>query len=255
MKISSVVATIVLANCGSSAFGESDVSPSLDRGTFSPFIRSLNVQPHGYAMINDPTGAAPVQKVERFEVRSGDCHFNGAWSDCERNRERSELWEQGKRSPLGTTAWYGWSFHVPSNWPDVWPTKTVLTQFHQHRSHPIWMFANRNGGLVLDDKVGGFSSLTIPLIDAADFAGKWNRIEVHAKWEKDSSGFLNIWVDGDLKVEHRGQTMTAETTYFRYGVYRSFVSRYKAKTGQKTVPTQIVLFANVKKASTRAGLE
>ncbi len=84
------------------AMSEFDVSPSLNRGTFGPFIRSLNVKSYGYELIDDPTGDAPSKQVERFEARSGDCHFNGRWSDCERNRERSELWEQGERS-LHTT--------------------------------------------------------------------------------------------------------------------------------------------------------
>ncbi len=237
------------------ALAESDVSPILDRGKFGPFVRSLNVKSYGYRLVADPTRNAPAKLVERFEVRSGDCHFNGGWSDCQRNRERSELSQKGARSPPGTSAWYGWSFYLPNDWPNVDPTKTVIGQFHQHRAHPIWMFLNQNGGLVLDDQSSGRSSRTIPLIDAADFSGRWHRIEVNAKWEKDDTGFLKIWVNGDLKFEHKGRTMTADTVYFRFGIYRSFISRYRAKSGQDEVPTQIALFANVRKSSTREGLE
>ncbi len=250
------ITVLMTATIGSGvALAEADVSPSLDRGAFCPFIRSLNVKPYGYKLIDDPTGSAPTKQVERFEVRSGDCHFNGGWSDCERNRERSELWEQGERSPRGTMAWYGWSFYVPDNWPNIHPTKTVLGQFHQHRAHPIWMFQNRDGGLVLDDQSTGRSTGSTPLIDAENFSGKWHRIEVNDKWEKDDTGFLKVWVNGDLKFTHTGKTMTADTVYFRYGVYRSFISRYKAASGNDTVPTQIAIFANVSKAPTRDGLK
>lgn len=246
---------VIAAIGGSAALAETDVSPSLDRGDFGPFIRSLNVKQYGYTLIEDPTGNAPAKQVERFEVRSGDCHFNRGWSDCERNRERSELWEQGERSPRGTTAWYGWSFYVPYDWPNIHPTKTVLGQFHQYRAHPIWMFQNRDGGLVLDDQSTGRSTRSIPLIEAENFAGNWHRIEVNAQWEKDDNGFLKVWVNGDLKFAYRGRTMTADAVYFRYGVYRSFISRYKATNGKDTVPTQIAIFANVKKAPTREDLE
>lgn len=257
MKLRMFLTTVILTATigGGVTLAETDVSPSLDRGDFSPFIRSLNVKPYGYTLIDDPTGNAPTKQVERFEVRSGDCHFNGGWSDCEKNRERSELWEQGERSPLGTTAWYGWSFYVPTDWPNIDPTKTVIGQFHQHRAHPIWMFQNKNGGLVLDDQSGGNSKRLVPLIDAADFKGIWHKIEVQAKWETDDTGFLRVWVDGDLKFDHKGQTMTADTVYFRFGVYRSFVSRYKARSGQGELPTQIALFANVREADTRDGLK
>ena len=246
--------TLVFASFCGMASAESDVSPSLDRGEFSPFIRSLNVKPYGYTLISDPTGMAPAKQVERFEVRSGDCHFNGGWSDCERNRERSELWEQGDRSPRGTSAWYGWSFFVPEDWPNVEPAKTVIGQFHQHRAHPIWMFLNHKGGLVLDDQSTGRSTRSIPLIDEANFTGRWHRIEVNGKWETDNTGFLKVWVNGELKLDYSGQTMTADTVYFRFGVYRSFISRYKTKIGSELLPTQIAMFAKVRKAATREGL-
>ena len=253
--IVSIALALAMTTSAAAAAAESDISPSLDRGDFSSFIRSLNVKPYGYTLVEDPTGSAPTKMVERFEVRSGDCHVNGGWSDCERNRERSELWEQGDRSPRGTTAWYGWSFYVPDDWPNIDPTKTVIGQFHQHRAHPIWMFQNKDGGLVLDDQSGGSSKRLIPLVDAAVFKGKWHRIEVHAKWETDDTGFLRVWMDGDLKLDHKGRTMSADTVYFRFGVYRSFVSRYKTKSGQDNVPTQIALFADVREADTREGLK
>lgn len=227
----------------------------LNRGYFGEFTRSLNVQPHGYALINDPTGAAPEPIVERFEVRSGDCHFNGGWSDCDNNRERSELRERGSQSAAETSAWYGWWFYVPQNWPDVFPTKTVLGQFHQDGSHPLWMFLNYDGGLVLDDQSTGRTTRRIPLIDHKKFASQWHRIEIQAKWTTSSSGLLKVWVNNDLKFEHHGGTMTAETVYFRFGVYRSFISRYKSATGQQALPTQIAMYSGVRKASTRDGLK
>jgi len=255
MKLRLFCTTIAVSVVIGAALAESDVSPSPDRGDFGPFIRSLNVKPYGYTLIDDPTGKAPAKQVERFEVRSGDCYFNDGWSDCERDRERSELSEQGERSPRGTSAWYGWSFYVPEDWPDIYPTKTVLGQFHQQRAHPVWMFLNYNGGLVLDDQSRGRSKRFVPLIDEQNFAGRWHRVEVNAKWEKNASGFMKVWVNGDLKFDYQGKTMTAETVYFKYGVYRSFVSRYKAKSGQDTVPTQAAIFANVRKSLTREGLQ
>jgi len=236
------------------SLAQEGVSPSLDKGLFGPFTRSLNVMPHGYRVIDDPTGLAPSGKVERFEVRPGDCHFNGGWSDCEKDRERSELSERGERSQAGSSSWYGCSFYVPPDWSDISPTKTVLGQFHQDKSHPVWMFQNYKGGLYLDDQSSGRSLRRILLVRAEDFRGRWHRIEVEAKWSKDERGRLNVWVNGDLVFQHSGPTMSAETVYFRYGVYRSFISRYLNASGEDEAPAQAALFANVKKAKSREGL-
>ena len=237
------------------AIAQSDVSPTLDRGEFGPFVRSLNIKPHGYKLVDDASGAAPSRYLERFETRSGDCHYNRGYNDCKKNRERSELSEQGGRSARGTSAWYGWDFYLGKDWPDIWPTKTVLGQFHQWRSHPAWMFLNYKGHLVLDDQSRGRSRRYIQLIPAQQLRAKWHRIEVHAKWETDDSGFFKVWVDGVLKFEMNGSTMTAEIVYFKFGVYRAFISRYKSATGRSTVPTQTAFFANVSKSHSRRELK
>lgn len=87
---------------------------SVDRGSFGSFRRSLNERAHGYAIIPDPTGAAPTTSVERFEVRPGDCsQGKGGWNDCANDRERSELSEVARNADQGNEFWYGWSLYVP----------------------------------------------------------------------------------------------------------------------------------------------
>lgn len=225
-----------------------------DRGDFGPFERSLNATPRGYAVVADPTGSAPVPKVERFEVRPGDCGANSGWNDCTSDRERSELSEHGDRNPEGATWWYGWSFYIPTDFPNVFPTKVALGQFHEEKSHVVWMFQNHRDGYHLDDQVEGHTRRYYELIPDAELRGRWHRIEVQARWSRGSDGFFRVWVDGEQKVDHNGQTMTAERVYFKYGLYRSFLSRYKKVAGANSVPTQIVYFANVRRAESRAGL-
>lgn len=221
-----------------------------DKGGFARFERSLNSTPHGYQVVDDPTGAAPSPKVERFEVRAGECEENGAWSDCRADRERSELAEFDSRSLEGAEAWYGFSFYLPEDWPDVWPTKTVIAQWHQERRHVVWMLLHRRGALVLDNQSGGATSEYVELIPAGDLTGRWRRIEFYAKWSTGRDGVVQLYLDGDLKVERLGPNMTADKVYFKYGVYRSFISRHG-----HPVPTQTAYFANVSKAKAREGLK
>ena len=225
-----------------------------DRGSFGPFERSLSDTPYGYSIVDDPTGKAPAARVERFEVRPGDCGANAGWDDCAADRERSELSERGDRNPAGTAWWYGWSLYVPVDFPNVFPTKVALGQFHQENSHVVWMFQNGRGGYHLDDQVEGYTRRYYELIPDAELRGRWHRIEVQARWSRGKDGFFRVWVDGSRKVDYSGRTMTAGRVYFKYGLYRSFVSRFKKATGAGQVPAQTVYFANVRKAESRDGL-
>jgi len=239
----------VVAACGLLA-----ACQTVDRGTFGSFQRSLNNTSHGYTVVEDPTGTAPTAMVERFEVRPGDCSRNEGWDDCKKDRERSELSEQRKTTGAGQEWWYGWSLYIPDDYVNVYPAKVALGQFHQDGSHVIWMFKNHDGGYHLHDMVPDFTRRQHELIPAAEMRGRWHRIEVHARWSRDDDGFFKVWADGVQKVDYAGKTMTARAVYFKYGLYRTAVSRYKFSKSVDEVPTQIVYYANVKRSRTREGL-
>ena len=227
---------------------------SINRGSFGPFERSLSVTAHGYRVMPDPTGTSPARMVERFEVRPGDCHFNAGWNDCKSDRERSELGERGHQNNAGSTAWYGWWLYIPDDWINVFPTKVALGQFHQVGSHPVWMFQNDKGGLYLDDHTTGRTSKLYLLIGESELRGRWHRIEIHAHWTRAPTGFFRVWVNGEQRVDYSGPTMTGKTVYFKYGVYRSFLSRYLQAHGKSEVPAQGAYFAGVKRANSREQL-
>lgn len=87
-----------------------------------------------------------------------------------------------------------------------------------------------------------------PLIRKLDLRGRWHKIEVHARWSRSSDGFFKVWVNGGQKVNIQGRTLNDKGTYFKYGIYRSFLSRSARH------PTQTVYYANVRKARSRENL-
>lgn len=214
----------------------------LHKGYF-PFRRSLNRKKYGYLTVEDPTGSSPVPVVERFEVQPGDCTD----IDCKIDRERSELREIGLRNKDGSTWWYGWSMYVPEGFRNVYPTKVALGQFHQEDGKPAFMFQNHKGGLWLDYQL---RNRYYQLIKKKDLRGKWHKIEVNVHWSRSRDGFFKVWVNGEQKVDFKGKTMNKKLAYFKYGIYRSFLSRYHSKV----IPAQIVYYANVRKYTTREGL-
>ena len=229
---------------------------TIDRGNFGQFKRSLNVKNYGHSVIEDPTGIAPTEYVELFEVRPGDCWYDQGWDDCKNDRERSELTQWSKTTRPGHVYWYGWYVYFPNDYPNIYPTKVAVGQFHQHGSHPVWMFQNANGGYHLDDQVTGTTRRYYKLIDEEDLRGKWHKIELHVKWAKDQAGFFKAWVNGERKINYQGRTMgDAQSVYFKYGVYRSFMSRYKNRFGKEKAPAQRVYFANVKRGNSRDDIQ
>ena len=226
---------------------------TLNKGNFGPFKRSLNNTSYGYRVIKDITGSAPTKYIEVFEVHPGDCSSNSGWNDCATDRERSEL-SGSKDNYPGDEFWYGWSIYVPKDYKNIYPSKTALGQFHQKGSHPVWMFQNSTGGLYLDNQVHGYTEKYYLLIPKKEFKGKWHTIKVHAKWSRGDDGFFYVWVDGKQKVKYKGPTMDVSQIYFKYGIYRSFLSRYKNRYKVQKVPAQKVYYSNVKRSYQEEGL-
>ena len=225
---------------------------SLNKGGFGPMERSLNRAPYGYKVVDDPTNIAPTEVVERFELRDGDCFSDGGhgWADCANDRERTELKQIGNNA-YGSAAWYGWYMYVPESYENIHPVKVALGQFHQRSSKPAFMFQNHKGGLYIDRQLWGHTQDLEQVIKEEDLRGKWHRFEVHAKWSRDETGFFRLFVNGEERYSHEGRT-SAKSTYFKYGIYRSFISR---KRSDEELPTQVVYYTGVRKGPTRESIK
>lgn len=251
----STIKPILLVSTILSLVGCASTMTITDRGNFGEFQRSLNNTSYGYEVSEDVTGSAPTAAIEVFDVRPGDCAGSGSWSDCKKDRERSELSERKKTTKVGDEYWYGWSIYFPEDYTNVYPTKVALGQFHQQDSHPVWMFQNSDGGYHLDDQVFGHTRKYYELVPEWDLRGKWHKVEIHANWATDRTGFFRVWVNGERKVNYTGPTMDSKVTYFKYGVYRSFLSRYKLRYDADEVPAQKVYYSNVKRGNSRESIQ
>lgn len=226
--------------------------PSLIDRSFGPFKRSLNDRDHGYNLIapqNFPyiTPHQIPKYYEKFEVRAGDCGAHRTWNDCEKDRERSELTEKGSRNPLGSEYVYQWSFYIPSNFPDISPSKTIITQFHQEKSFPVWVFT-LEPGLYLERRLYGRLQEKHLLLTSKQLREQWHKVKVHVAWQDTEKGFFSVWIDGKQKLNYRGMTMQAKNVYLKYGIYRAFISRYLKLHKTSELPTQTLFFANIKRS-------
>ena len=213
-------------------------------------------KPWGYTIVSAADGhpvRSGAQSI-RFEVRPGDCGSNSAGhSDCTTDRERHELVQIGRTQKEGDDWWYGWSIYVPEEYPNVFPAKVALAQFHQH-PQVIWMFRNGDGGYHVNrqNDLGrgyGFD----PILSDAELRGRWNDILVHVQWTHKDTGSFRVWVNGKPAYDYTGPTMGKNTTvYFKFGIYRALVSKYKQRYGVTALPKQVVYFDEVRRGRTRA---
>jgi len=211
---------------------------------------------HGVQTISGPDALIREgRQAYRFEVRSGDC--GGA--DCREDRERVEMTERGGTRP-GSAQWYAWSFRLAADFPYIRPTNTTLGQFKQEpQGCEVAGIGIENQRLFFYNKLcankdGGEARYMIdkPFMSLAQARGRWVDIMVHSNWSAGSDGFLEFYVNGRRVAAHRGPVSynMRDKITFRFGVYRSFVSRYG-----RPVPTQVAYFDNVRSGPTRESVE
>lgn len=239
-----VISVLLISGCAT----------KIDRGSFRESVRTNNDKPHGYLVIADPTGSAPTPYIEKFEVRHGDCGGSRDWNDCTNDRERSEIYT-GSDNYEGDEYWYGWSLYLPSDFPNLYPVVQTLGQFKNDEGCITFAFEKSWRGLIIDRQAGVApdcrAQQEVQLLTEQELLGKWNKFEIHAKWSKKEDGYFDVYINDELKYNYKGKTSYKTLLNQKYGVYRSFLSRYCCR---KEAPTQIAYYANVKRAKTREGL-
>lgn len=244
-----------------SSFSKS-FSLSSDVSFGNKYFKSLsnNFKKYGVCIV-EKSKSHPVRlghQSLRFEVKPGDCGYNsGGWDDCKNDRERHEL--SGNRHGDGEY-WYAWSIYLPKDFKNIYPTKLAMGQFHQSKGHVVWMFQNADGGYLVDNQVYGYTTRRDKILNQKEMLGKWNDILVNAYWTDKKEGFFRVWVNGKLSYNYSGPTKSkGKKVYQKFGIYRSFMSRYKAfksvDSESVLVPGQVVYFDEVRTSKTCSKLK
>ena len=204
-----------------------------DSWAFSGFQRSLNDRPWG--IVESDRLVRSGRTAQLFELRPGDCGSQPGWSDCLTDRERVEMSQLKPYLDLDRTYWVSWSLWLDPAWPDISPVTTTLGQFHHRDSSvPALLFVQRNGQYSL--RIESAKSLyvgrdTYPLKSLDRMRGSWTDVVVQVRFSNKDQGMIRVWVDGRLVAAVNGvSTLGTTPVYFKYGIYRSFVSRRPDRT-------------------------
>lgn len=218
------------------------------------FQRSLNDRAWALTQVD---GLHPVRAgrvSQRFELRQGDCGSQPGWSDCVQDRERIEQSQQKPYIEQGIMAWYSWSLYLDPHWPDITPVTTTLGQFHHRDSPtPAILFVQRNGAywLRIESARSLYQGMDLyKLADLAQMRGRWLDIVVEARFSQGRDGVIRVWANGQLRAEILGPNTLGNTPlYFKYGIYRSFVSRVPNR------PAHIAYWDEVRQGTTRHAVD
>ena len=218
--------------------------------------RSLNSTAHGYKIVDDVVRAG--SKSQRFEVRAGDCDASSDWSDCDNDRERSEI-SLRRWWGYGSDVWIGFSVYLSESFETSSHVRTTVGQIHQ-RGGPSGVA----GGLPADfplmqmEMLGNRYFMRVHLLsgasdrvqaDVVDFnlinisemRGNWTDIFINFNTENGEE-MIEAYVNGRRKARYENWIeFIPSEYYFKYGIYRSFVSRHG-----KPMPTQVLYVDEVR---------
>ncbi len=155
-------------------------------------------------------------------------------SSMQNQDKRAEV-VSSRRGTVGGENWYGWSIYVPANAGDT--SQDIISQFHDwHSSQPAWakdgvaptcIVAKPDGHLQMNLKYQkvGLNETEHDYFDLGAFStGDWHDIVIHVKWTHEASGFMKVWVNGDLEMDYTGPTYldygSGNGPYFKMGNYK-----------------------------------
>ena len=225
--------------------------------------RSLNDTPHGYQIVT--TQARAGAQSQRFEVRSGDCGTDqwGTWNDCDKDRERSEI-SIDRRWQNGDNIWISYSIFLPEDFETSSLVRTTVGQIHQSggnsprgtagglTSFPPVMQMEMKGNRYfmrvhmlsgpIDNVIDDLRDFD--LIDVSSMRGSWTDVVINFDTSNETD-VLEVYINGRRRAKIEGWiNFIPEEYYFKYGIYRSFVSRHNGP-----MPIQVLYIDEVRMGS------
>lgn len=260
----------------SGIFKDDEGKPSLKTSSKSGFKHHTNHMghnDHNFKYIEDKNKARAGKYFQRFELRDGDCFGDDVWSDCDNDRERVEFSAEPQQRPKKTQC-YGYSLMLSKDFIDIYPVRTSLGQVHQMGGPtgtaggmasfpPLIQIDAFNGNLQFNwHKLRGSETNVIDIAmgdlyklkSLEDMKGVWTDISFCLDFKNKR---MDAWVDGIKKVEILESPIffKPKEIYFKHGIYRSFISKYKAHASilvdsfDGKMPTQIVFFDEIRRGN------
>ena len=217
---------------------ELDTTGTITSFSSTPETRlSIGGDPYGVQVAGTSYSLTnPDPQTLRFEVHQGDRRANDSSSV-----DRSEV-NSAVNIPAGTPINLAYQFMVEPNGPNGSFVNTawfnVVGQFHNDdwstgvaTSPPFAIQLDGDHlqiiarycptGLDPSNGAGNTQNLTLWTDPNPIQTGVYNNIQVKANFSNDSSGYLDVWINGKQVVDYNGPLGYGAATNWEYGLYRS----------------------------------
>lgn len=161
--------------------------------------------------------------------------------------ERAEF-QDPEKLDLDQEVWYRLDFKIPDNFPEL-DLRTVIWQLKQNGgNNPLVSMRFINGKLNIKQRFSNHEIIYKATEPFKEIKGKWLRLIIQTNVSKTYKGYVNIYLNDQLIVSHRGinaYTSQDPKTYFKFGLYRNqtelpmtmFFDNYRrGKSSQEVVP-------------------
>lgn len=216
-----------------------------------------------YARIADPTGTAPTSRVERFELRNGDCLGN----DCIPKNQSGQIVTRGRVERIvdvdlrdGDTGIYEYHVYFPS--AEFNSIRPMSTNFGQLWARSTPDYNSRGSDFFSLDKEDHSDRITIKLknvnqsevrrtigvLGSAEFPyDTWMKVRVEFRLSSQPDGYARAYLNDRLVSQLRDVTFwPSGVLSYRYGIYQNyFPSSLGPYSSKSEFPPQVVYFSGI----------
>ena len=264
IKSISADGTYFVYNCGgNNTSTKTSNSAAASKKSLTEIMKSMDgdgiLQVEEFSPLNAPHAINPVSVSDfsiigktsiRFESNNGECGQEPKHSDCDTDRERTEVVQADEE--WKTEKWYRFYLYLPKDYNSIAPAKMSLFQWTVSEPfHVLIQFQHMHAGLTFNRNNSTFPDSYIVLKSNEDLLGNWTEIIFNTNWHPDpEKGFMKVWIDGKLKVDVKGRaninSIEGRELSLRYGLYSSYMSNYKKTFNTKKMPQRIAFYDGVK---------
>lgn len=235
-------------------------------GGFKKFETDPNTPKGAHAVVKDPTGTAPLDRVHRFTLNPGACsdrkHVSANSSDCKFQSMRATAYEPDFK--LKTDEWVAWSLYLPSDFPvgkqQAASGLYTFAYWHNSLCPNVALVADTGNSTTLyvqtnkADPSGKWNCLPdqrFPIADLRALRGKWHRFELHTVFRPDNSGQVEVYLDGSKVLSRNLSTIAPgpKKNYFVFGLYLCCTK------GTDLITPATVYYTNLSRGRTREAVD
>lgn len=238
---------------------------SQSAGGFKAFKIDPNTPSGAHKVIRDPTGSAAMRNVHQFKLEPGACsnrkHVAADSSDCKFKSLRATAYEPEFRQK--SEEWVSWSIYLPSDFPvgrqQAAGGLYTFAYWHNSLCPHVALVSDAGNSTTLflqtntTDPSGKWNCIPdqrVPVADLRELRGKWNRFELRTVFKDDSTGGVELYLNGSRVVAKNMRTISPgpNKNYFVFGLYLC------CTVGTERITPATALYTRLSRAKNRAGL-